>query len=64
MCLTLLCGIAFSSVSGAEGLPPKSIYHFGQQTYLMQDAELDTIPEVVWNDVVMGAGGRYTLLPR
>lgn len=33
---------------------PKHLFHFGQQKYLLEDAQIDSIPQEAWDKYVMG----------
>ncbi|MGZ3710895.1 MAG: hypothetical protein ACXVBE_04030 [Bdellovibrionota bacterium] len=63
MLLFLLLFSALTFAEDAPRLPPKVLYHFGKKAHLLQDAELDTIPEDVWDNSIMSGESRYSLMP-
>lgn len=63
MILWIFLFIAFPAVADDQALPPRVLYHFGKKAYMLQNAELDNIPEEAWRGSVMGKAGRYGLMP-
>jgi hypothetical protein len=54
---------AKAAADGRRARVPDVLYHFGQRQHLVEDARADTIPETVWNTIVMGGASKNRLHP-